>query len=388
MTSLKKVVTGLIASVVAFSLPGLAYATITVGSGSISTDSTLNLQGGNIGIGTSLAGKALEINSATGANLRLTYNDSDGAATNYGDFSLTSGGDLTVAPSGGDLNVTGNGIYSGLLAVGGSPIDSTVYLNLVNTGAYGGDSVTRYGYSADLTATDLSNVVGGYFSAGSSYGVSGADHNVLTGVDANTYFSGSGRLDNAIGVDIQVANSTTGNMKDAYGVYNQILGLGGPSTSVIAYYADIVNVSDNNTMANVSVLHGKIRTSTTPGVVNGTAGFGTIYGINLSSWDFPGASVTTSYGIYMDTSIDIGTTKYALWSSSASDSYIQGDLGVGTSDPTEKLDINSNNIRIRTAKTPATSTEDCNQGEISWDNSYTYICIADDTWHRSAHATW
>lgn len=62
---------------------------------------------GNLGIGTTAPDKALEINSASGANLRLTYNDADGSATNYVDFSTSSSGDLTVAPSGSDFNVTG-----------------------------------------------------------------------------------------------------------------------------------------------------------------------------------------------------------------------------------------------------------------------------------------
>lgn len=71
--------------------------------------SLMSIQGGgNIGIGTTAPDKAMEINSATGANLRLTYNDANGSAANYADFSTSSSGDLTIAPSGGDTNFTGN----------------------------------------------------------------------------------------------------------------------------------------------------------------------------------------------------------------------------------------------------------------------------------------
>lgn len=51
---------------------------------------------GNVGIRTTAPDKALEINSATGANLRLTYNDSDGSATTKTDFTLDSTGEMTI----------------------------------------------------------------------------------------------------------------------------------------------------------------------------------------------------------------------------------------------------------------------------------------------------
>ena len=41
----------------------------------------------------------------------------------------------------------------------------------------------------------------------------------------------------------------------------------------------------------------------------------------------------------MDSSIDIGTTKYALWSQSASQSYLQGSLGIGDATPSAKLEV-------------------------------------------------
>jgi hypothetical protein len=53
---------------------------------------------GYVGIGTTAPDKKLEINSATGDCLRLTYNDSDGNATYYSDFAVSSEGALTVTP--------------------------------------------------------------------------------------------------------------------------------------------------------------------------------------------------------------------------------------------------------------------------------------------------
>lgn len=52
------------------------------------------------------------------------------------------------------------------------------------------------------------------------------------------------------------------------------------------------------------------------------------------------------------------------------------------------MDINADTIRLRTARTPAPSTSACNQGEISWDASYVYVCTATNTWKRAALAAY
>ena len=75
---------------------------------------------GKVGIGTTVPAKALEINSSDGNNLRLTYNDADGSASNYADFTLSSGGDLTVNASGGDITLDDNVVVSGTLTVNGT----------------------------------------------------------------------------------------------------------------------------------------------------------------------------------------------------------------------------------------------------------------------------
>ena len=65
-----------------------------------------------------------------------------------------------------------------------------------------------------------------------------------------------------------------------------------------------------------------------------------------------------------------------------------GDVGIGTSSPTNALDINSDSIRVRTSQTPATASATGNQGEIAWDADYIYICVATNTWKRVAISTW
>ena len=65
-----------------------------------------------------------------------------------------------------------------------------------------------------------------------------------------------------------------------------------------------------------------------------------------------------------------------------------GNVGIGTTTPTEALDVNSDAIRIRTAQTPGSASATGTAGMICWDSSYVYVCTATNTWKRVAIATW
>ena len=65
-----------------------------------------------------------------------------------------------------------------------------------------------------------------------------------------------------------------------------------------------------------------------------------------------------------------------------------GYVGINTNAPTQMIDINSDSMRIRTAKTPASAGADGDQGQIAWDADYIYICVATNTWKRVAISTW
>lgn len=74
--------------------------------------------------------------------------------------------------------------------------------------------------------------------------------------------------------------------------------------------------------------------------------------------------------------------------------YVEGTglIGILTDTPTKALDINSDSMRLRTAKVPATAGAAGEQGEIAWGTdggtSYLYVCIATNTWQRVALSTW
>ena len=65
-----------------------------------------------------------------------------------------------------------------------------------------------------------------------------------------------------------------------------------------------------------------------------------------------------------------------------------GQVGIGTEDPQSALDIQGDGIRIRESRTPASSKAPGNPGDIAWDENYIYVCVAKDTWKRTALSTW
>jgi len=65
-----------------------------------------------------------------------------------------------------------------------------------------------------------------------------------------------------------------------------------------------------------------------------------------------------------------------------------GNVGIGMAKPSAKLDINSDILRLRSSKTPASAGADGNAGDICWDSDYIYICVATDTWKRVSISTW
>lgn len=107
-----------------------------------------------------------------------------------------------------------------------------------------------------------------------------------------------------------------------------------------------------------------------------------------------GSTITDAslfYGTYGTVSATI-TNKYGLYVNGEDKNYLSNTLGIGTNAPTisdgKGIHIAGSILRLATAKTPATAGATGNAGEICWDSSYLYICIAANTWRRIAHSTW
>ena len=65
-----------------------------------------------------------------------------------------------------------------------------------------------------------------------------------------------------------------------------------------------------------------------------------------------------------------------------------GNIGIGTTSPTNLLDINSDTIRLRNKRTIINSNSNGIQGQICYDNDYMYVCISTNTWKRFALSSW
>jgi hypothetical protein len=63
-------------------------------------------------------------------------------------------------------------------------------------------------------------------------------------------------------------------------------------------------------------------------------------------------------------------------------------IGLGATASTAPLDIAGDTHRQRTSRTPASATAAGNAGDICWDANFVYVCVATNTWKRSALATW
>jgi hypothetical protein len=285
-------------------VPQSVHAALTVGSTTLTTDSTLSLQGGNIGIGDLTPVAALVIGSDTTA----------GVANGTGDLYVQN-----------DLEVDGS--ITGTLKVSG--FDGTMYT------AVSGNLTAISGMSWSTSQEAL--VIGTSVSSDGELQL----RRTYTDTTANTA-SGS-QLAIAVSDLGAVTSGSDGNTGQSI-IVSRRFATGG----IITTTGSDITVSGDNAGAGTHTLFGQIIT------------------VSAS-----GTNPDAAYGLY----VYAGTGYAAIFSG--------GNVGIDTDTPTDRLDINSTNIRIRTATTPA-SNATCDQGEIAWGADYVYVCVSTNTWKRSA----
>jgi hypothetical protein len=113
-----------------------------------------------------------------------------------------------------------------------------------------------------------------------------------------------------------------------------------------------------------------------------------------------GGNPDTNWSIGKDTSHNVnvrgassGTRAFQVCDSGNGDAVrlhveFGGAVGINCTDPQVKLDVNDNSIRIRTSRTPSSSSSNGIQGQIAWDSNYLYVCVSTNAWKRVGLSNW
>ena len=67
---------------------------------------------------------------------------------------------------------------------------------------------------------------------------------------------------------------------------------------------------------------------------------------------------------------------------------IAGTLDIGMTLDENGLSIFAGNIKLTNPSVPSTASSTGTAGEIAWDSDYFYVCVATDTWKRTALSSW
>ncbi len=275
---------------------------------------------GNVGIGDSTPDAKLNI-LATTEQLRLDYDDS-----NYASFTVNSGGDLTIAPTGSDIAFTGNGDFSGGLNAGSADhvnIDSSGNIGVGTTasGTYGlrmQKSInpgTTPGYYADHKAISYSGTVGsfqyGYGSLisvteGTTYtGGNGTNHYLNQQSFANNSTTWAGY--SSIGSWAYMTNNVAANTAYLTGTRNDMVNA---STATGQDYTGFVANGSNASSGTIATMRGFSSNITN----SSTGTFTNSYQFWANSPTNASGTITTIYGLRVDDqSVGTNTNAYGVY---------------------------------------------------------------------------
>ncbi len=313
----------------------------------------------------------------------------------------------TTTPS-QKLEVVGNALVNGNLAVGNSAVsgsstwvDGTIVPTLLSASqTIGADAGVRYAgvnsyLRLDSTATDskyavlsvletpptnINNITGGIRS-----GMFILNHNgngifsSPIGIQSLVSLKSGGTMTNTKGAELGILNTNIGTISSAIASNNSITN---QSTGIInlamSTSGTIVN-SGNGTITNAALMSTYLRNGT-----NGTATGATInylYGLSLGkseTW-YNYGTVNNSYGIYLDPSIDVGTTRYSIYNASLSNSYFASNIGLGITSPTAYLNIKAGTTTAGTAPLKLTSGVNLGTteaGAVEYNGTHLYFTAA------------
>lgn len=193
-------------------------------------------------------------------------------------------------------------------------------------------------------------------------------------------------------VDNSYGDMTCGYYSGSYGTTNIHDGLthtfrtlGTSRLTISSSGVAIPTITGSTSTASISATGAITATTSISAGTTLTAGTGTYTGAGLVGTPSHSFSSDTDTGMYSGGS---NILKFSTAGTERASIIADGKMAIGAITPTALLDINSDTIRLRTAKTPASATAAGNAGDICWDANYIYICVATNTWKRTALTTW
>lgn len=216
-----------------------------------------------------------------------------------------------------------------------------------------------------------------------------------TNVDLNITAKGTGNLNIPTGTGLSQFNTSdkTTNYERvrhywSSNVYTISSDVGGTGT-----VRPIRIISGNATFGINESTQSLVFTRTTPSTVP------TLFDLTTAGTGLSGTS-SSQYGMRINPTINQSSTAgYTMLlinpteSATGSGTKRLLDLQVGSTtkfnvDNTGKMTTATNTINVATAKTPSSASDTGMTGDIAWDSNYVYVCVATNTWKRSAISTW
>ncbi|HYD34822.1 MAG TPA: site-specific integrase [Vitreimonas sp.] len=310
---------------------------------------------GDMGIGTTGQDARLDVLTTSGEQLRLTYTD----GTVYTGFTTNSGGDLTIVPSGGDVNITGN-----LALTGTTTLNSQTYtwpgsqtanyvLQTNGSGTLSWTNPQNFGlWRQSLGALSPINdtmdlLVGSNASSSAKFAVLNVNSGTpVASISANsgninTYLTGNGTLATTNRQSLTIGNSSTYNTTGNVLINSNGQGSVGIGTTTPSEELHVVGdilagtsfkIGSTNTQIDKYGGWFRINTTGSYGLVIDNAAASLSYNSNLNSTGLAGLKVT-----HADTAAfaNIGALNAVI----TNNAYISGRAGVGTTSPTAVLHV-------------------------------------------------
>ncbi len=170
----------------------------------------------------------------------------------------------------------------------------------------------------------------------------------------------------------------------------QLTALTAPANTDLLLIIDDPAGSPISKKITVEDLFGKTSAVTHTSMNFGSTGDATVFANTLTLDAATGlvltrGTVINEDGADSDTRIESDNQANMLFVDASADK-----IGIMTNAPTEVLDVNSDAVRVRTARTPASSNNTAvgwGVGTIAWDTSYIYVAVNASTIMRASLST-